>query len=245
MFGNNNPTLNENTFGRVSARGAGEMTVNGTIYRTAALLFLVACGAIYTWENFMRNGAEAVPWVIGGAIGGLIFALVTCFKMNWAPVTAPLYAVCEGLLLGGISAMTEQRFPGIVFQAVVLTFGVMLAMLTAYRLGLVRATDKFRAGLFAATGGIALLYLVGWVMGMFGKQIPYIHESGTIGIIFSVVVVIIAALNFVLDFDLIERGAESGAPKYMEWYGAFALMVTLIWLYLEILRLLSKLRSRN
>jgi uncharacterized YccA/Bax inhibitor family protein len=167
------------------------------------------------------------------------------FKKNWAIVTAPLYAVLEGLVLGGLSATFEARFPGIVIQAVGLTFGTLFALLLAYKSGVIKATENFKLGVVAATGGIALVYLAGFVLGFFGVSIPYIHGSGTIGILFSLVVVVIAALNLVLDFDFIESGAASGAPKYMEWYAAFGLLVTLIWLYLEILRLLAKLRSRR
>jgi uncharacterized YccA/Bax inhibitor family protein len=157
----------------------------------------------------------------------------------------PVYAAFEGLLLGGISAMYEQRYEGIVINAVALTFGTLAALLLAYRAGLVRATENFKLGIFAATGGIALVYLISMVMGFFGRSIPYIHESGLIGIGFSLFVVTIAALNLVLDFDFIERGAELGAPRYMEWVGAFGLLVTLVWLYLEILRLLAKLQDRR
>ena len=160
-------------------------------------------------------------------------------------MTTPLYAALEGLALGGISLAFEARYPGIVMNAVGLTFGTLAALLLAYRSGLVRATENFKLGIFAATGGIALLYLVSMVMGFFGKSIPFIHGSGLIGIGFSVFVVIIASLNLVLDFDFIETASRRGAPKYMEWYGAYGLMVTLVWLYLEILRLLSKINSRD
>jgi len=166
------------------------------------------------------------------------------FKQEWAPVTAPLYALVKGLALGAISAMYNHMFEGIVLQAVMLTFGTLFAMLFAYRSGLVKATENFKMGVVAATGGIMLVYLATIVLGLFGINIPMIHESGLIGIGFSLFVVVIAALNLVLDFDLIETGVERGAPRYMEWYGAFALMVTLVWLYVEFLRLLSKLQSR-
>src|SRR5205807_6744561 len=188
---------------------------------------------------------ESVPLVFGGAIGGLIFAMVTIFKKSWAPVTAPIYALLEGLVLGGISVMFHLRYPGIAIQAVSLTFGTLLALLIAYRSGVIRVTDKFRLGVVAATGGIALFYILSMMLGFFGVHFNSIFGSGLIGIGFSVIVVIVAALNLVLDFDSIESGARAGAPKYMEWYAAFGLMVTLIWLYMEILRLLSKLRSRD
>jgi uncharacterized YccA/Bax inhibitor family protein len=179
-----------------------------------------------------------------GIIGGLIVALVTVFKQTWAPVTAPVYGLLEGLAIGGISAMFEAQYPGIVIQAVALTFGTCLVLLLAYKSRLIQATENFKLGVVAATGAIALIYFVSFILRMFGVHMPYIHGSGLIGIGFSIAVVTIAALNLVLDFDFIERGVQTGAPRYMEWYGAFGLMVTLIWLYIEILRLLSKLRSR-
>ncbi len=240
-----NPALNEKTFRSAGAYSARSMTINGTVNKTGILLFLVVCGAAFTWNLFTKNSAAAMPWLMGGAIGGFVVALVTCFKQSWAPVTAPLYAVLEGLFLGALSAMYEAKFHGIVLNAVILTFGTLFCLLAAYRTGIIRATQNFKMGIFAATGAIALLYLVGMVMSFFGKSIPYIHESGWIGIGFSLFVVVIAALNLVLDFDFIEQGAEHGAPQYMEWYGAFGMMVTLIWLYVEILRLLSKLSSRR
>jgi uncharacterized YccA/Bax inhibitor family protein len=159
--------------------------------------------------------------------------------------TAPIYALLEGLFLGGISAIFEAQYPGIVIQAVSLTFGTLFCLLLAYRSGIIKVTENFKLGVAAATGGIALIYLATLVLGLFGVRMPFIHESGLIGIGFSLFVVVIAALNLVLDFDFIESGAKSGAPKYMEWYAAFGLMVTLIWLYIEILRLLAKLRSRR
>lgn len=181
----------------------------------------------------------------GGAIGGLVLALITVFKKTWAPVTAPLYALVEGFFLGAISAVYNAQFGGIVMQAVMLTFGILFALLFAYRSGLIKATENFKLGVVAATGGIALVYLASIALGFFGIKIPLIHESGLVGIGFSLFVVVIASLNLVLDFDFIESGVEQGAPKYMEWYGAFGLMVTLVWLYLELLRLLSKLQSRD
>ncbi|MBF0123207.1 MAG: Bax inhibitor-1/YccA family protein, partial [Candidatus Omnitrophica bacterium] len=178
-------------------------------------------------------------------IGGIIFALITIFKKEWSMYTAPVYAVCEGLVLGGLSAIFEMQFPGIVMQAVALTFGTLFCLLMAYKSGLIRVTDKFRLGVVAATGAIALVYLVSWILGFFHVSVPFIQGNSIWSIGFSLVVVGIASMNLVLDFDMIDRGAEAGAPKYMEWYCAFGLMVTLIWLYMEILRLLSKLRSRN
>jgi uncharacterized YccA/Bax inhibitor family protein len=247
-----NPALGENTFldigsGRVVSHGSDTMSLNGTVNRSGVLLALILVTAAFVWGKYEgpQSTGAILPWVALGGIGGLILAMITIFKKTWAPVTAPVYALLEGLFLGGISAMFEARYPGIVMQAVGLTFGTLAALLVAYRSGLIRATENFKLGVVAATGGIFLLYVVNVVMGIFGKSIPFIHESGWLGIGFSAFVVIIAALNLVLDFDFIENGVDQGAPKYMEWYAAFGLMVTLVWLYLEILRLLSKLQSRN
>ena len=242
-----NPALGPSTFQWSSAEAAyGQtMTVQGTVTRAFILLLCVLATAAWTWSQFFttRDPAVVGPYLLGGAVGGFVMALVTVFKKSWAPVTAPIYALLEGLLLGGISAMFELRFPGIAIESVGLTFGACACMLVAYQTGLIRASQKFTMGLVAATGGIALVYLVTMALGFFGVQVPYIYGSGPIGILFSLVVVVIAALNLILDFSLIEDGARQGAPKYMEWYSAFALMVTLIWLYLEMLRLLSKLRD--
>ena len=244
-----NPALNANTFTRFgySADITQSMSIQGTVNRTGLLLILVLASSVFTWNLYFTtmNSASVMPWVLGGSIGGLIVALVTVFKKQWAVVSAPLYALLEGLALGGISSIFEARFPGIVIQAVGLTFGTLFCLLLAYKSGMIKATENFKMGVVAATGGIFLVYMVSWVFGMFGVGIPFIHESGLIGIGFSLFVVVIAALNLVLDFDFIESGAAQGAPKYMEWYAAFGLMVTLIWLYLEILRLLAKLKDRE
>lgn len=222
------------------------MTISGTVNKTGILVCVLWVAAIITWEKTFaaQNPAELYPWMIGGSIAGLLIAIATVFKKTWAPVTAPLYAIVEGLVLGVLSAFFEMRFPGIVFQAVLLTFGVLFALLFAYKTRLIKATENFKLGVAAATGGIFIVYMLSMVLGFFGVSIPLIHESGLIGIGFSLFVVVIAALNLVLDFDFIENGAARGAPKYLEWYAAFGLLVTLIWLYIEMLRLLSKLRSR-
>ena len=224
--------------------GAEVMTVRGTVNKTALALLLLFITASFVW-NQATEGAPVGLWIGVGVIGGLITALITIFKRTWAPITTPAYAALEGLALGGISAMFEARYPGIVSQAVFLTFGTLGGLLLAYRSGLIKATENFKLGVVAATGGIFFVYMIGFILSLFGSGIPLIHSSGTFGILFSVFVVVIAALNLVLDFDFIEEGAEQGAPKYMEWYAAFGLMVTLIWLYIEILILLSKLRNRN
>jgi uncharacterized YccA/Bax inhibitor family protein len=180
-----------------------------------------------------------------GAIGGLVVAFVTVFKKEWSPLTAPLYAALEGLALGGLSALLETKYPGIAIQSVGLTFATLAAMLLAYRSGLIKPTEKFRLGVVAATGAIALYYLVSLGLQLFGVAMPFLQGNSTASIVVSVVIVVVAALNLILDFDFIETGVRAGAPKYLEWYGAFGLMVTLIWLYLEILRLLAKSRSRR
>ena len=215
------------------------MTLEGAVNKTGIGLFLIMTAAYFTWTN------PSPPIMIGGAIGGLVIALVTIFKKTWAPFTVPIYAILEGLFLGGISRFFEDSFPGIASQAIFLTLGILGALLLAYKSKIIKPTENFKLGIAAATGGIFLIYMINIIMGFFGGGIPIIHESGMIGIGFSVFVVIIASLNLVLDFDFIEQGVERGAPKYMEWYGAFGLLVTLIWLYLEILRLLAKLQSRN
>ncbi len=214
--------------------------------KTALLLLLVLFSSSWTWNLYFSAGDPSVvmPWVFGGLIGGFIVALITVFKKQWAILTAPIYSLLEGLALGGISAIFEARFPGIVIQAVGLTFGTLFCLLMAYKSGMIKVTENFKLGIVAATGAIALFYVVSLLLGMFGISIPFIHGSGIIGIGFSLFVVTIAALNLVLDFDFIENGAARGAPQYMEWYAAFGLIVTLVWLYIEILRLLSKLRSR-
>ena len=180
-----------------------------------------------------------------GIFGGLIAAIITVFKRHLAPYTTPIYALLEGLALGGISRFFETLYPGIVNQAVFLTFGTLAALLFAYRSGLIKPTENFKLGIVAATGGIFFVYIISFILGLFGVQVPLIHSNSNFGILFSFGVVVIAALNLVLDFDFIEEGAEIGAPKYMEWFGAFGLLVTLIWLYLEILHLLAKLQSRR
>ena len=241
----NNPVLKERMFaGQVAAGEA--MTIQGTVNKTGLLLLFVVVTAAWTWGlSHSETPEAAIPWMLGGLLLGFVTALVTVFKNNWAPITAPIYALCEGLALGGISAMFNRAYPGIAIQAVSLTFGVLAVLLLAYKAGIVRATRGFKLGVIAATGAIMLVYLANMVMALFfHTQMSFLYSSTPLGIGISVVIVIIAALNLVLDFDLIETGARMGAPRYMEWYGAFALMVTLIWLYLEILRLLAKTRRR-
>jgi uncharacterized YccA/Bax inhibitor family protein len=244
-----NPALSSDAF-RTGEGVLGEsMTVSGTVNKTGILLLCCVATAAWTWNRFFNAPPEEAmqamaPALVIGGIGGFIVAIVTIFKKEWAGITAPIYALLEGLVLGGISAMLEARYHGIAIQAVSLTFGTLLIMLLAYRSGLIKVTERLRLGIVAATGGIAVFYLLQFILGFFGVHFTAINGSSPIGIGFSLIVVAVAALNLVLDFDLIENGARLGAPKYMEWYGAFALMITLIWLYFEILRLLSKFRSR-
>ena len=250
-----NPALGENTFRNAGGGYGGglidataRMTLSGTVNKTGLLLVLTFASAAWTWFKYLNYGS---PAAVGGlmtigAFGGLICAMVTIFKKEWSPVSAPIYALLEGLVLGGISAMFDQRYPGIAIQAVGLTFGTLFVLLFLYSSRIIRVTQKFALGIVAATGGIMLFYLAQMILGFFHVQfLSSVNGSGPIGIVFSLIVVAVAALNLVLDFDFIERGVNYGAPKYMEWYGAFGIMVTLIWLYLEILRLLSKARSRD
>jgi uncharacterized YccA/Bax inhibitor family protein len=244
-----NPILRADTFDLRAGTTQSTMTIMGTVHRTALLVLIVLSSAIWIWHEFPIAGREIpaglYPWMIGGAVGGLVLALVTSFKRDWARVTAPLYAACEGLFLGGISALFDKLHPGIAIQAIGLTATTLFALLLAYRSGLVKATENFRLGVTAATGAIMLMYLVSFVLRMFGVPMPFLHDSGLLSIGISMVIVVVAALNLVLDFDFIEQGQANGAPKHMEWYAAFGLLVTLVWLYIETLRLLAKLQSRD
>ena len=244
MFRSGNPTLRDDTFRGLPGALGETMTLQGTVNKTGLCLLILLAAASFTWRQVTPDEPVS-PLLWLGLLGGLMIALVTAFKPAFAPVTTPVYAALEGLFLGGVSGLYELRYPGIVMNAVGLTFGCLAALLAAYSSGLVRPSENFKLGIVAATGGIALLYMVSMGLGFFGKSIPFIHESTPIGIAFSVFVVGLAALNLVLDFDFIEDGARRGAPKYMEWYGAFGLLVTLVWLYLEILRLLAKLQNRK
>jgi len=236
-----NPALSAKTFKNAVGTGTEKMTIGGTVNKTAMSLLLLMATASYTWTN------PSPALMMFGLFGGLIMAIITIFKKTWAPYTVSGYALLKGLALGGISRFFEMQYPGIVSQAVFLTFGILAALLLAYKSGLIKPTENFKLGVVSATGGIFFLYLISWIMSMFGSGLSIMNPSNSsmFSIGFSIFVVIIASLNLVLDFDFIEEGAEMGAPKYMEWYGAFGLLVTLIWLYLEILRLLAKLQSRR
>jgi len=251
-----NPALGENTFRGLGGGSYGQgslidaanrMTLSGTVNKTGVLLICALATAAWTWHVFMQSldAASVAPFMLLGVFGGFILAMVTIFKKEWSAITAPLYALAEGLFLGAISAFMETRYPGIGIEAVSLTFGTLFVMLIAYQSGLIKVTQKLRLGIVAATGGICVFYLMQMLLGFLGIRFASINGSGILGIVFSFIVVAVAALNLVLDFDFIEQGVQAGAPKYMEWYGAFGIMVTLVWLYIEILRLLSKMRSRN
>ncbi|HUY83530.1 MAG TPA: Bax inhibitor-1/YccA family protein [Steroidobacteraceae bacterium] len=243
-----NPGLNDKTFANQPIAGAGvePMTLPGTINKSFLLLMVLLLGALWPWSQYLSSGNIAViePSLLIGAIGGLVLALIISFKANTAPYLALPYAALEGLAVGAMSAVLERRFPGIALQAVGLTFGVFAAMLIAYRTGLIRATERFRAVVIAATGGIVLVYLATMVLSLFHVNAPVfsINDSSPLSIGVSLLIVGIAALNLILDFNIIETGVARSAPRYMEWYCAFGLLVTLVWLYMEILRLLAKMR---
>ena len=255
LFKTANPALGKDTFNNVAQSqyggslvdAAARMTLSGTVNKTGILLLCCVATASWTWNSFIKthdfNTAGGAVTV--GMLGGFVFAMITAFKKTWAPVTAPIYALLEGLALGGLSAIFELKYPGIAMQAVGLTFGTLFVLLLAYKSGLIKVTQKFRLGVVAATGGIMVFYFIEILLGFFGIQFTTINGSGPIGIAVSLFIVAIAALNLVLDFDFVEQGVAQGVPKYMEWYAAFGIMVTLVWLYLEILNLLAKMRSRN
>ncbi|MCX6315270.1 MAG: Bax inhibitor-1/YccA family protein [Sphingobacteriales bacterium] len=252
LFKSGNPALSENRFKDTVLDNVvntdNAMTVRGTLNKFGFLFLMVMGAAFYSWKEF-AGGGNVMPLILIGAFGGLGVAIVLIFKKEWSPYLAPAYALLEGLFVGAISAQYNYAFaakaPNLIINAVGLTFGTAIAMYLLYSFGIIKATQKFKAIVMTATMGIAVFYLLTWVISFFGIDIAFLHEGSLMGIGFSLFVVAIAALNLILDFDMIENGAQLGAPKYMEWYGAFGLMVTIIWLYLEILRLLSKLSSRN
>ena len=244
-FRSGNPALTSNTFNNAVSDSSGEtMTLDGTVNKTSISLLLLIFSAYYTYSMPID---QSPAFVFPGFIGGFILAIITIFKKQWAPYTVPLYSVLEGLALGGISAIYNSMYTDIVQQAIFLTFGIFCALLFAYKTGFIKATENFKLGVFAGTAGIGIVYLVNFIMSFFGSglSVMSIENASMMSIGFSLFVVVMASLNLVLDFDFIEHGAEVGAPKYMEWYGAFGLLVTLVWLYLEILRLLAKLQSRR
>ena len=237
-----NPALREDVFTATRTAGGGVMTVQGTVNKTALLLVLALATATGAWVLGTAGGPGVAGWAIGAGLVGLGVAIATIVRPQWSPITAPIYALVEGVVLGVVSMWFEASYPGIAIQAVALTFGVMGAMLVLYRTGVIKVTQRFRAGVLGATLAIVVVYLVALVLGLFGVQVPFLNDASPLGILISLAIVAVAALNLVLDFDVIDRGARSGAPAYMEWYAAFGLLVTLVWLYLELLRLLSRLR---
>lgn len=251
FFKSGNPTLSEKRFKDTVldevVTHENAMTVRGTLNKFGFLFLMVMGTAFYSWKEF-TNGGNVQPLIYIGAFGGLVVAIVLMFKKEWAPFLAPAYALLEGLFVGAISAYYNFAFagqaPGIVINAVGLTFGTAIAMYLLYSFKIIKATEKFKSIVITATAGIAIFYLIAWGLSFAGITIPFLHEGSAMGIGFSVFVVALAAMNLILDFDMIERGAELGAPKYMEWYGAFGLLVTIVWLYLEILRLLSKISKK-
>lgn len=248
LFKSSNPSLKPDTFSNLVRTSDGNaMSIEGTINKIAFLGLIVFASALYTWNLFeaTQEMSEIIPYVSGGFIGGFVLALLIIFNKPMAKYLAPIYALLEGLALGALSAIMEFQFPGVVLQALLLTFGILFSLLFIYRLKIIKVTENFKLIVASATMGIALVYLVSWIGSFFGFEIAMIHSSGTWGIVFSLVVIVIAAMNLIMDFDFIEQGAKSNAPKYMEWYAAFGLMVTLVWLYIEVLRLLAKLNSRD
>lgn len=245
-----NPTLNEKVFQKAQpmTHDGSLMTVKGTINKFGIMFLLLLASASFTWKA-SADGKNIVPWIIGSAIVGLIVVIVLSFRPQWSAILAPIYALIQGVFVGGISAHYNYVFatvaPNIVIQAVGLTFGVVIAMFALFHFKVIKVTQKFKSVLIAATFGIFIFYMLSWVLSFFNVQMPLIHDNTMWGIGFSLIVVVIAALNLLLDFDMIEKGAAMGAPKYMEWYGSFALMVTIVWLYIEMLRLLSKIGSRD
>lgn len=253
IFNSGNPTLSEKIFSRsVDGSQSELMTVRGSIQKFGFLSLLVFAGAAYTWKLVYSGSASLMMtlfWV--GLIGGLISALVITFKPNLARVLSPAYAILEGFVLGGLSAIVNasvaNKYPNIVFQAVALTFGVAFAMFLLYNFRIIKPTEKFKSILLSAMFGILLLYLVYFVLGFFGVHMSFMswQDASPLGIAINLFVVGIAALSLILDFEQIELGEQAGAPKYMEWYGAFGLLVTMIWLYIQILKLLSRFASNR
>ncbi len=241
-----NPALSEKRFKNISVSSdisVQPMTLNGTINKTLILFLLLLITGSFSWRLTLSQSFNPLILIWGGAIGGLIVAFITIAKPDKSPITAPIYALLEGLFVGAISAYYSKFYDGIIFQAVGLTLAIMFVMLVLYRTGVLKATPKFTRGILIATGGVALFYILNLIAGAFGGGVNF-FKLGTLGIIISLVIIVIAAMNLILDFDLIEKGIQSGQPKYVEWYAGFGLMVTLVWLYLEILRLLALLSRR-
>lgn len=249
LFKSGNPTLNEKSFEQTLSDARSEsMTVRGTMHKFGFLMLMVMAGAFFAW-NWFNAGKNVLPLMTFGALGGLVVALIIVFKKQWSGYLAPAYGILEGLFVGAISAyfnfLFQEKYPDIIMHAVLITFGVAAGMYLLYTFQLIKVTQKFRSMIMIATAGIAIFYLLTWILSFFDIHFAFLSNGSTFGIIFSLAVIAIASLNLLLDYDMIEQGAAMGAPKYMEWYGAFGLLVTLVWLYLEILRLLAKMNSRK
>ena len=243
-----NPAMSGRIFEKVGmvSEGSSSMTITGTINKIGIMLLLVIAAAAYTWNMVMgADPGRAGTLAMVGAIGGFVLALITIFRPQSSAITAPIYAILEGLFLGAISAIINARYPGVAFQAVLLTIGTLFTMLFLYRSGRIRATPRFRRGVMMATGAVFFAYLFSWILSLLGMPVGFMHSSGPLGILINLAIIVIAALNLIMDFDFIEKGSQMEAPNYMEWYGAFGLMVTLIWLYIEFLRLLSRFAGRD
>lgn len=241
LSNSSNPVLTSRAFSETVTGQA--MTIQGTVNKSITLFLLLMISGAFTFNLTTANPERGMSFVWPALIVGFGIAMLTIFKKQWAPYTAPLYVLAKGVLLGAISAVYAAFYDGIVIQAILLTLGIMFTLLFAYKTGMIKVTQKFKSGVIMATFGVMIVYLVSIVMNFFGAQVPLIHSSGPMGILISLVIVVIASMNLLLDFSFIEETANAGAPKYMEWFAAFGLMVTLVWLYLEILRLLSKLRD--
>jgi uncharacterized YccA/Bax inhibitor family protein len=255
LFQSGNPTLTEKIFNGAATRNAqlqGVMSVRGTINKFGFLMLMVIGGAAYTWHlYYQQNQGLMTTFMFVGMFGGLVCAIAMSFKPNWAQYLAPAYGILEGLFIGALSAvindMFSKKFPGLIMNAVGLTFGVALAMFLLYNFRIIKATEKFKSVIIASTFGIAIFYGITMLLSLFGIQLDFmnINNGGMLGIGISLFVVAIAALNLILDFDMIERGSEAGAPKFMEWYGAFGLLVTIVWLYIEIVKLLARFANNR
>jgi len=250
LFKSGNPTLSEKQFQQTTSdyNSYETMTVRGTMNKFGFLMLMVMAGAAFSWQAF-NEGKNITPYLLIGALGGLVVALVITYKKEWSGYLAPAYGILEGVFVGAISAyfnfLFREKYPDIIMHAVLLTFAVAASMYLLYSLRIIKVTERLRSVIFVATASIAVFYLLTWILGFFGIHFAFLTTGSTFGIVFSLAVIGIAALNLLLDFDMIERGSEMGEPKFMEWYGAFGLLVTLVWLYLEILRLLSKLNDRK
>jgi uncharacterized YccA/Bax inhibitor family protein len=241
-----NPVFTDRTFSRAVRAREESMTVQGTVLKSGFLLVLAAVSAAWTWRAISDAGSDfrtVGPWIVTALIAGFVIALVTSFRETWAPVTGPLYALVEGVVIGGFSGLLEKVYPGVVVQAVGLTFAVFLATVFLYSAQIVRVTSRFVRGVAMATMGVLIVYVADLLLHIGGYSVPFLHQSGRIGILVSLVIVVIAAANLLTSIDFIAEGARTGSPKYLEWYGAFGLIVCLVWLYLEALRLLAKLRD--